>query len=131
VYLRGGVFQKGFLGEHTIARIRGRATESGVAYVGLKSASLVAGDGKGTTVEVERISETQTRIYVGAEDGTLEGGALVSIVTDLDGDGSVGLSDISAFMAAWFSKAKTFDFNGDGRMTIKDFSILLADSFFR
>lgn len=131
VYLRGGVFQKGFLGEHTIARIRAKATATGLAYVNLESASLVAGDGKGTTVQVEKISDTQTRIYVSAADGSLEGTATIDIVTDLDGDGSVSLADISAFMGAWFSKSKTFDFNGDGRMTFKDFSILLADSFFK
>jgi hypothetical protein len=131
VYLRGGVFQKGFLGEHTIARIRAEATATGLAYVNLDSAALVAGDGKGTTVTVEKVSDTQTRIYVTAVDGSLEGAASIDIVTDLDGNGSVDLSDISAFMGAWFSKGKTFDFNGDGRMTFKDFSILLADSFFK
>ncbi len=131
VYLRGGVFQKGFLGEHTIGRIRAEATATGLAYVNLDSAALVAGDGMGTTVQVEKISDTQTRIYVSAADGSLEGTASIEIVTDLDGDGSVDLADISAFMGAWFSKSKTFDFNGDGRMTFKDFSILLADSFFK
>ena len=131
VFLRGGVFQKGFLGEHTIARIRAEAIATGQAYVNLESAALIAGDGKGTIVQVEKISDTQTRIYVNAADGSLEGVASINIVTDLDGDGSVDLSDISAFMGAWFSRARTFDFNGDGRMTFKDFSILLADSFFK
>jgi hypothetical protein len=131
VFLRGGVFQKGFLGEHTIARIRVEATATGLAYVNLDSAALIAGDGKGTAVQVEKISDTQTRIYVTAVDGSLEGTASIDIVTDLDSDGNVDLSDISAFMGAWFSKSKTFDFNGDGRMTFRDFSILLADSFFK
>ena len=131
IYLRGGVFQKGFLGEHTIARIRAKATESGLAHVNLTSASLIAGDGKGTEVKVEKVSDTQTRIYVENADGSLEGNASLSIVTDIDGDGSVNLSDVSAFMGAWFSKSKSFDFNNDGRMTFKDFSILLADSFFK
>jgi hypothetical protein len=68
---------------------------------------------------------------IASEDGKLTGTAEVSIVTDLDGDGEVSLKDISAFMAAWLTRASTFDFNGDGRMTFKDFSILLSDSFFK
>jgi hypothetical protein len=131
VYLRGGVFQKGFLGEHTIARIRGKASESGIAHVTLDSASLIAGDGKGTEIQDAQVPENETRIYVSSADGKLEGVASIEIITDVDGDGKVDLADISAFMAAWFSKAKTFDFNGDGRMTFRDFSILLADSFFK
>jgi hypothetical protein len=131
VYLRGGVFQRGFLGEHTIARIRARAIETGVASVMLDSASLIAGDGRGTEVAHTQVAENETRIYVQNTDGELSGVASIQIITDVDGDGKVDLSDISAFMAAWFSKGKTFDFNGDGRMTFRDFSILLSDSFFK
>lgn len=131
VYLRGGVFQKGFIGEHLIGKIRLRATQSGIAYVNLDSASFVAGDGKGTLVSVERVADNTTRLYVTPVDGTLTGEAEISVVTDVDGNGQVDLSDISTFMAAWFSGSKTFDFNNDGRMTFKDFSILLADSFFK
>ncbi len=131
VYLRGGVFQRGFLGEHPIARVRARATQSGLAYVNVDTASLIAGDGKGTVVSVEKVKENETRIAVSNADGALTGEASVSLVTDLDGNGNVDLADISAFMAAWFSRGKTFDFNGDGRMTFRDFSILLADSFFK
>jgi hypothetical protein len=131
VHLRGGVFQRGFLGEHTIARIRARATASGLAYVNVDRASIIAGDGKGTEIQVEKVADNQTRIYVESKDGSLTGKASINLVTDLDGDGSVDLADISAFMGAWFSKAKTFDFNGDGRMTFRDFSILLADAFFK
>lgn len=129
VYLRGGVFQKGFLGEHTIARIKARATASGVAHVSTENATLIAGDGQGTEVAVSDTSSNETRLYITATDGTLEGKATFSIITDLDGDGSVSLADISAFMAAWFTRLKTFDFDRDGRMTFRDFSILLSDSF--
>ncbi len=131
VYLRGGVFQKGFIGEHLIGKIRLRATQSGIAYVNLDSASFVAGDGKGTLVTVERVAENTTRLYVTPVDGTLTGVAEITVVTDIDGNGHVDLSDISTFMAAWFSGSKTFDFNNDGKMTFRDFSILLADSFFK
>jgi hypothetical protein len=129
VHLSGGVFQKGFLGEHTIARVRAKAIASGVAFVNLDKVSLIAGDGKGTEVKATMVASNQTRVYVQNVEGALSGAATIDIVTDLNKDGIVGLIDISAFMGAWFSKSKTFDFNGDGRMTFKDFSILLADSF--
>jgi hypothetical protein len=131
VYLRGGVFQRGFLGEHTVARVRARAIESGLAYVNVDSASFIAGDGAGTEVAVEKLSDTQTKIMVMNEEGALRSKVSFAIVTDLDGSGGVDLGDISAFMSAWFTRGKVYDFNADGRMTFRDFSILLSDSFFK
>lgn len=129
ITLRGGTFKRGFLGEHTVARIRAVAKESGLAYVRTSEARLVAGDGLGTEVVV-RESGSSAEVTVSGEPGTLVATGELTIVTDIDGDGKVDIRDISAFMAAWFTREKTFDFNGDGRMTIRDFSILLADSFF-
>ncbi len=132
MYLRGGTFRKGFVGEHTIARIKVRAREAGEARVFLSDSQLVAGDGKGTTVDTESLQElNEVRIAVSGEDAVIRGDATLALVTDTDGDGDVDLGDISVFMTAWLTGNKTFDFNGDGRMTFSDFSILLADSFFR
>lgn len=132
IYLRGGTFRKGFLGEHTIARIKVRATEAGSARIIVDSASFVAGDGKGTSIAVDTTEGTrEVKVAVLGADGILSGEASISIVTDTDGDGDVDLKDISSFMSAWFSKKNTFDFDGDGRMTFRDFSIILAESFRR
>lgn len=133
IYLRGGTFRKGFLGEHTIARIKAHATESGDARILIKETQLVAGDGKGTNVEpTQSTAYNEVRISVlGDEDGLISAKAAISVVTDTDGDGDVDINDIMAFMNAWFSQTTFFDFNGDGRMTFKDFSILLSDSFFK
>lgn len=132
LYLRGGTFRKGFLGEHTIARIRVKGEESGVARITLSDSQLVAGDGKGTEVPVTTSpSLNSAKITVMAVDGKIAGTATLSIITDTNNDGKVNLADISAFMSAWFTKGNTFDFNNDGRMTFSDFSILLADSFLR
>lgn len=132
MYLRGGTFRKGFVGEHTIARIKVRAREAGEARVFLSDSQLVAGDGKGTTVDTESLQElNEVRIAVSGEDAIIRGDATLALVTDTDGDGDVDLGDVSVFMAAWFTGNKTFDFNDDGRMTFSDFSILLADSFFK
>lgn len=131
IYLRGGTFKRGFIGEHTIARVHAKALTSGIAQVTTSDVTFVAGDGKGTEVDVSDVDSDDSEVSITTQDGALIATAEVTIVTDLDGNGSVDLRDVSAFMAAWFTKGKTFDFNGDGKMTFKDFSILLADSFFK
>lgn len=133
IYLSGGTFRKGFLGEHTIARIRAHAIESGEAKILLKNTELVAGDGLGSPVKATKdASFNEVQIFVGdAKNGVITGKASVSVVTDTNGDGSIDFDDIKAFMSVWFTGGATYDFNGDGRMTFKDFSILLADSFFK
>jgi len=133
IYLRGGTFRKGFLGEHTIARIRARAIESGEARILIESTQLVAGDGQGTEVKaVPNSAYNQTKIFVTADsEGKITGEVAISVVTDINGDGVIDFADITAFMSAWFTKKNTYDFNGDGKMNFKDFSILLAESFFK
>ena len=132
IYLRGGMYKKGFIGEHTIARVRATALATGVAHVNTLDATFIAGDGLGTEVVVKDTDSGSTDLTITrGEDNTLSGTVAVTIITDIDGDGEVTLRDISSFMAAWFTKEKTFDFNGDGRMTFIDFSILLSDSFFK
>lgn len=131
IHLTGGVFQRGFIGEHTIIRIRAHAIAAGVAHVSAKDMTFIAGDGKGTEIRASDSGVTETRISVSTVDGAIAGEVTLEIITDIDNDGEVSLADISAFMSAWFSKGKLFDFNNDGRMTFKDFSILLSDSFFK
>ncbi len=130
VYLRGGVFRKGFLGEHLIARVRARATESGVAKILAAETTFLAGDGKGTVVPVKDGGGEE--IAVQAETvAALKSDVAIGIVTDIDGDGDVDLSDIERFLSAWHTKKTGFDFNGDGRMNFRDFAILLAYSFLK
>jgi len=131
VYLSGGTFNQGFIGEHTIARIRAKAIEAGTTRVLVEDSQFVAGDGNGTVIATTESDDGSVLITVsGTNDGVISANVEVNIITDTDGDGDVDLADISIFMAAWFKKDKTYDFNGDGRMTFIDFSILLAESFF-
>lgn len=79
----------------------------------------------------ESSGQNEVIIAVLGDGGIFSGNATISIITDTDGNGNVDLKDVSIFMAAWFSGNKIFDFNGDGRMTFIDFSILLSDVFYK
>ncbi len=134
VILRGGTFRKGFLGEHLIASIDLRALNTGQGSFQASDVLFLAGDGSGTKVAVAESVGSKVNFFVYDENTDPEEIALnvkVRILTDLTGDGKVDLQDISSFMAAWSSKDKVYDFNNDGRMTFKDFSIILADFFLK
>lgn len=135
VYISGGTFRKGFKGEHLVAEINARAKESGTAKFSAEQVQLLAGDGRGTTVSLKDTGFESYTMYVGiaTEDGksAIEGTVAVGIYTDIDGDGEVTMSDVMAFMDAWGSKTKKYDFNNDGKMSFVDFAIILADSFFK
>jgi hypothetical protein len=134
VILRGGTYKRGFVGEHKIASITVKAKTAGSAQFFPGTVSLLAGDGKGTNIKADtsRAKIVTTVFPVGQKPTaptTLEGSVGVVVVTDIDGDGAVSLRDISSFMANWASKERTFDFNNDGQMTFRDFSIILFDYF--
>lgn len=132
VVLRGGTYKRGFVGEHKVATINVKAKVAGSAKFLAGDVSLLAGDGKGTSVKTDtsRATITTTAYAAGTKPaGAFSGSATFVVVTDIDGDGVVSLRDISAFMANWASKAQKFDFNNDGAMTFRDFSIILADFF--
>ncbi len=134
VILRGGTYKRGFVGEHKIATINLKAKTAGNAQFLPGTVSLLAGDGKGTNVKADITrAKVTTTLYPAGEKpehaGTFEGSVGFVVVTDIDGDGTVTLTDISSFMANWSSKERQFDFNNDGQMTFRDFSIILYDYF--
>lgn len=132
VILRGGTFRRGFLGEHSIATIEFTPKRTGAASVQVGETLLLAGDGEGTPIRTVTATNAEVSIF-GYDDSTdlaaLPQATLERVVTDIDGNGSINLVDVSAFMGAWFNRNRLFDFDGDGRMSFKDFSILLADVF--
>lgn len=134
VIFRGGTYRKGFVGEHEIASIDLLALNTGLGSFEAKDVVLLAGDGSGTPVEVSDSIDSSVSFFVYDENTDPETIAVhvkVKVVTDINGDGRVTLADISAFMSAWGSKEQTYDFNSDGKMSFRDFSIILADFFFQ
>lgn len=135
VIMRGGTFRKGFVGEHKIATIELEAKKSGESELAVGNVVLLAGDGKGTPVSVAESNDSSLSVYIYDENedpANIAVDVKINILTDIDGDGYVGIRDISAFMGAWSSSTtgKIYDFNDDGKMSFKDFSIILADAFF-
>lgn len=133
VVMRGGTYKKGFIGEHKIATINVKAKSTGKAKFLTSAVKLLAGDGKGTDVQADLSRGTiLTAIApIGTTPGTqgVTADATVVLITDIDGDGSVSLRDISSFMGSWANNGIQYDFNNDGAMTFKDFSIILAAYF--
>ncbi len=137
VVLRGGTFRKGFIGEHLIATINAEALSSGIGEFVVRDVTLLAGDGSGSSVSVG--DQEGARLYIANADGTFadsqtvatDGAVAVIVVTDIDGDGDVSLTDVSRFMVAWTSQSLVYDFDNDGRMTFRDFGIILSDTFFK
>ncbi len=133
IVMRGGTFQRGFRGEHLIGTVTAVAKRSGQAEFFINNLTLLAGDGKGTPVLTGTPEQSKANILVlapGEDPSNLKADIAIAIVTDIDGDGRVSLGDISAFLAAWHGRSKVYDFNNDGKMTFRDFAIILADSFF-
>lgn len=134
VYLQGGTYQRGFIGEHKIATINVKALKNGQATFMPKTIKLLAGDGKGTQVAAKTEGAAfKTAIYdpgtTPPEAVSLKAAGEVLVVTDVDNDGKVTLRDISSFMGSWTGGGAIYDFNNDGQMTFRDFSIILADFF--
>jgi hypothetical protein len=132
IVLSGGTFRNGFIGEHKIATVRLTALSSGQGDFSVSAVTLLAGDGKGTPVKTTSSNNSSLSLFVyneGSNPDVTKSTIAISSATDLDGDGAVNLKDVSSFMGAWSNSSFLYDFNGDGRMTFVDFSIILSDVF--
>lgn len=133
VYLQGGTYKRGFIGEHKVATIKAIAKKTGPAEFSVSELSLLAGDGKGTPVLTGKPDGSKASLTVTdplQQPTAITAEATVVIATDINNDGMVTLSDINSFVVAWQTKGGVYDFNNDGKMTFQDFGIILSDSFF-
>jgi hypothetical protein len=133
VVISGGTFRNGFVGEHKIITLDLVAKQTGQSTFSASDVQLLAGDGKGTPVKTAESDASSVSFYVydekSADPSKIAINVSVGIVSDIDGDGKVSLKDVSSFMGAWANSSHIYDFNGDGKMTFGDFSIILADVF--
>ncbi len=133
VKFSGGTFKRGFLGEHLIGTVNAKAKYSGSTEFFVENAELLAGDGKGTSVVIDKSNaDSKTSFYIYDQDedpSKISAEVKININADIDGDGNVTLNDVGAFLSSWHSKKTTYDFNSDGKMNFVDFSIILTKSF--
>lgn len=132
VILRGGTYKRGFVGEHLIASISLKGKEIGQSSFSATDIILLTDDEKGTPVAVGKADDSIVNFYIYDENTSLDNidvNVSLKSVTDIDGDGKITLTDAGKFMTAWKNKEAFYDFNNDGKMTFRDFSILMADLF--
>lgn len=130
VRLTGGTFKRGFIGEHFIVTLKVVPKKVGRAEFSISYAELLAGDGTGQSVSINRqAAESRSFLYI-YDDKTPEEEVKTALgfyeVTDINNDGRVTLQDISIFLSNWKTRTVFYDFNGDGKMDLRDFSILLT-----
>ena len=134
VVFKGRTFQRGFLGDHKIASIEMRALSAGLSTVEVTNTVLLMDDGSSVPLKIAESAVSSVTLYIYDEYTDLEVTALqidAKIMTDIDGDNQVTMSDLGTFIDAWHTKTPKYDFNADNKMTLRDFTILWSDSLLR
>lgn len=120
INLEGGTYRRGFLGKHKITTIEVRVKKPGLAIFNTSNVEFLAGDGTGRKVTAGLTNTIQVTTRDTDDFVDLTG------VAKIDINGVVTLREVSIFMADWRSRQVMHDFNNDGVMDFRDFSILLA-----
>lgn len=123
----GGTTRKGGVtGTSTVITVALKAKRPGSAELSFADASVLASDGRGTSVETVTQPLALTISYP-----RMQGGSAPSVPQrsyDLNDDSRVNLVDVSIFMmhmAHGFEPR--YDFNGDGRLGLPDLSVLFGN----
>lgn len=138
----GGLFNGGFLGKGNVIDIRFMAKAEGEATVFIESATVLAHDGLGTALDVEKgRAKYIIRKIAPVATFPIFGSPKMPILSpgneqqqpnryDLNQDGRVDVFDVIYFMRYWLGAYDPrLDFNNDGRVGISDFSILISKVF--
>ncbi len=123
IVIEGGTYRRGFVGRHQLTALEFRVLEAGTAAFEATHVRLFAGDGTGRT-----ITPTVTdgvRITTRSESDAID----LTPISKIDIAGIITLREVSIFMADWRNRAVVHDFNNDGVMDFRDFSILLSKLF--
>lgn len=120
IIIEGGTYRRGFVGRHKITELEFRVLQAGEVLFEVDQSQFFAGDGTGRVVSAPLAETVQV---VAREEGDFVD---ITPISKIDINGTVTLRDVSVFMADWRSRAVIHDFNNDGVMNFKDFSILLS-----
>lgn len=124
----------GFTGEGSLITITFEALEAGAGKIIIDEARILQHDGLGTDadlapsidtiVTVTDAPATQEILYTSGQSATFLATSEPRS-TDLNNDGKQSIADTSIFMADLATQNERSDFNEDGRVTLKDLSILM------
>lgn len=128
VLLRGGTYRRGFIGRHLIATVRVKAVETGRATFSVADAQLLSGDGTGDLLAYTT-QDNVPRVTIVSTDTPLVSEADLRTIAEFGPNERITMREVSIFMAAWSNREVMYDFNNDGKMNLRDFSILLYRYF--
>lgn len=128
VLLRGGTYRRGFIGRHLIATIRVKALQPDTAVFDFANVQLLSGDGTGDVLAYAT-QDNQQSVRVLSSDAPLESEVTARTLAEFGANEPITMREISIFMAAWSNRDVMYDFNNDGKMNLRDFSILLYRYF--
>ncbi len=132
----GTTKQGGFIGDDQLLAITFRSKGRGEGSLELYDASILKYDGLGTATEITE--RTIDAIFSLTEEVLSEktvfkrnwSGGIIAVqpekrLTDLNGDNTQSISDVSIFMFDLLNKNMRSDFNTDGVVNTKDLSIII------
>ena len=133
-FIGGTTKSGGFIGDGTLLSVTFTAKASGEASIYLKDMQILAHDGLGTTLPVSIPIDTIFAISTEQLQSETKldmsvSGPTVTVFpappdTDLNDDGKQTIADTSIFMADIVTRNLRSDFNQDGVVNLKDLSIL-------
>ena len=131
----GTTKSEGFTGTSLLLSTTFRTIKPGNGTLSLKDARILLHDGLGTDATLGAPIDTVLAIeeFASTTNMVLESPSAAHYQIydtkpspDLNGDGKIGIADVSIFMMHFHSNDHRYDFNSDGNVNLKDLNILLG-----
>ncbi len=134
-FIGGTTRQGGFIGVGELITIHFKAKQEGAGTLAIKDAHVLMHDGLGTFALMKEPIDAVFSVAPSAQDKNLiiesAIGTHYTVIqkppsTDLNGDGTHSIADISIFMLHLVGDDPRYDFNQDGRVNLKDLGIIMS-----
>lgn len=136
IHFAGGTTRSGgFIGTDNLLTVTFSSKKIGTGGIALSEARLLLADGIGTDAQLSKptdqlitiIETTPPEAIMLTEPVTAEQVEVVArLETDLNGDGTTSIADVSALLFSLTTQDSSADINGDGTVGTGDLSILLS-----
>lgn len=118
VYIEGGSYRRGFVGKHKLISLSFKVLDANIAKLNVTDIALLSGDGTGRELPHDEVRTL-----------TLNSEPIYEELQKINLNEKITIKEISIFMADWTAKTNKNDFDNDGSVSMKDFSILLNRYF--